>query len=156
MILLNLKWHKFILLMLFLSYLIYIPFLPLFFIINPNIGGPSNIINLSISNQLLFLVIIGPLFETFLFQHLVIIFFNKIINNHIIITIISAILFGLSHYYSIFYMFYSFILGILLAYSYIIYFKYKKQSPFITVFIIHLLRNLIAFIFENKNLIFIF
>ncbi|MCB2291453.1 hypothetical protein LGK97_17150 [Clostridium sp. CS001] len=52
----------------------------------------------------------------------------------------SVLFFGLSHCYNIKYIFQTFIIEILLAYSYVFY-KSKVQSPFWVVAGIHALRN---------------
>ncbi|WP_431357019.1 CPBP family glutamic-type intramembrane protease [Paraclostridium benzoelyticum] len=90
--------------------------------------------------------LIIPFIETFIFQYLaigIIRFIKKIKDNNCLIIIISAIAFSLSHYYNVLYIFYSFIMGIFLAYTYILYGK-KNYHPFLMVMTIHALRNTIT------------
>ncbi|MCC5439936.1 CPBP family glutamic-type intramembrane protease [Clostridium botulinum] len=70
-------------------------------------------------------VIIASLIETLIYKMGVIKLFSlnkKIKNKRLVLIIISAICFGLAHDgYSILYFFYGFIIGITLAYSFIVY-----------------------------------
>lgn len=140
---------KFIIIILLLTYLTFIPFLPLFYLYNEYIGemGSSETLKAaSIGTQIIVASIIGPLLETFIFQYgiIEILSSNKIFKEKkIIIAIISSLLFGISHSYSYLYMFYAFIIGLFLAYSYFVY-KKKGFSAFWIVFIIHCLRNTIS------------
>lgn len=109
------------------------------------IGNPSSKIH-NFSIYVFLILILSPILETLIFQvgtikilrHI-----NKCKNNNVIIIFISAIFFGISHRYSLFYMFATFILGLLFSYSFIIY-ERKSQSAFFTVFWIHSFRNFIA------------
>ena len=68
-------------------------------------------------------VIISPIFETFLAQSLPYKLLKKMkyINERdYLILLISAIFFGLIHFYSLFYIFYAFLLGLVLMYGYMV------------------------------------
>ena len=98
-------------------------------------------------------VIIAPLIETFIFQYLIIEFlfrFKKIGVN--IIILVSALAFGLAHSYSFFYVLVICISGFIYA-SYYLYLKIKNvKFPFLYIFFLHALSNLLVFIlnyFEN-------
>lgn len=89
---------------------------------------------------------IVPLFETLVFQYAVI----KIVGNFgffkerkYLITIISALLLSIYHPYSYLYILSTFLIGIVLAYSYLLY-DYKEKHPFWVVFLIHCLRNTLS------------
>lgn len=123
----------------------------------PNINSPKDISSLSSlekNNGMLiqiFLIIISasvlaPLFETFIYQFAIIKLLQKIKffkTKSLLLIIISALLFTLDHRYSLFYMLNVFPIGLLLAYSFIVYDK-KNNHPFWIVFSIHSLRNFIC------------
>ncbi|ENK0838693.1 CPBP family intramembrane metalloprotease [Clostridium botulinum] len=147
----NLSKPKFIIIILVLYLIISITFIPIQILyekyVGP-IGGPTGYSNL----KLVFIdhMIISPLFETLLFQMGIIKLFSlseKIKNNKLLLVIISAFPFGLVHgIYSTLYIFCAFSLGILLAYSFIVY-EDKEGHGFWVTAIIHSLMNLIAFVF---------
>lgn len=135
--------------MLFFSPITYIL---LSFAKNPNAGPPitSSFTIFNIINT----CILGPFFETLIFQSLVKFILQKIKglkNNKIIIILISSILFGADHYYNIAYIFKAFISGIFYAYSYTLY-KDKDQHPILVVTIIHSLHNSIVALFMYFNM----
>lgn len=135
---------KYICIILLLTYVVFIPLFPFFK--NYDIGGPKFIIDSSFIIKLIGGSIIIPLIETFIFQYLIIEYvgnIKKFKDKKFLIAVISAVAFSLSHYYNAFYIFYSFILGLFLAYTYILY-KNKGKNPFIVVMILHALRNLIT------------
>lgn len=102
-------------------------------------------------SQFLIVVIIGPLIETFIFQYeniKILRRINVLKNNDLTVILISALIFGLMHFYSLSYIIHATLLGILLSYSFVVY-ESKKVSPFWVVCIIHSLRNLISFILLN-------
>ncbi|NFA58953.1 CPBP family intramembrane metalloprotease [Clostridium sporogenes] len=146
----NLSKIKFIFTILVFDFIISIIFIPISILYQNFIGsvGGPNIPDLKI----LFIraVIIAPLYETLIYQMGVIKLFSlskKIKNNKLLLIFISAVFFGLSHFYSMLYIFSGFISGILLAYSFIVY-EYREKSGFYVTAIIHSLINLEAFIFE--------
>lgn len=88
-------------------------------------------------------VIVAPLVETLIFQFLVIefLYLTKIGKRKIVV--LSAIIFSLTHYYSIGYILYAFSMGVIFSYSYVI--RKNATQAFLTVYAIHLLRNVLAF-----------
>lgn len=91
-------------------------------------------------------IIIAPIIETFLFQKIFFDFFDGKIKIRFII-LISALCFGLSHFYNLGYIINTFFMGVILATAYTIW-SDKKISPFWTVVTIHLLHNLIVFLIQ--------
>jgi len=86
----------------------------------------------------------APVFETFLGQSLPYFLLKKIrfLNEKsYLILIISAVIFGLLHFYSLFYMIYAFLIGIVLMYAYMVRVKSHKNA-FLLVAICHSLLNL--------------
>lgn len=93
-------------------------------------------------------VLFGPFIETAFFQYFIIKFLKTLDNvkkNEILIIMISSLLFGLSHYYSVYYIMIAFLIGIVLAYSFIVSENFKIR-PFWIVFSIHCLFNLMSFL----------
>ena len=105
--------------------------------------------------EALFLILfLGPLFETLIFQALVISivrYFLLLIESlerktiNIIAILISALSFGVVHTYNLTYAVVGFFVGIIFAYSYV-YIKEKKSNPIIIVFLIHFLTNLLTYL----------
>ncbi len=100
-------------------------------------------------------VLVTPFFETFLFQRLP---FNRMQNwsltrnKYGLYILVSSVIFGLCHYYSLQYMMITFAGGLVLAYTYFFYCKTPKVA-FCTTVLIHGLRNsmaLIALIFDKR------
>lgn len=94
-------------------------------------------------------VAIAPLIETLIFQYMILDFLpwrlpGKNIHKWIAI-IISGVLFGLSHYYNLEYIIYGTVMGLLLAVTYVIA-KFKNIPAFFTIWFIHTVTNLIAFV----------
>lgn len=139
---------RFIILMVLLTYVLIIPFIPVFYFYEKYIGsmgGADNLKEMSIVLKIVIASIVGPLIETTIFQYGVIEKLSstkRFKHKKITISIVSALLFGISHSYSCLYVFYAFLIGLLLAYSYLIY-RDKDISAFWVVFSIHCIRNTI-------------
>ncbi|ENK1243832.1 CPBP family intramembrane metalloprotease [Clostridium botulinum] len=152
---LNLSKPKFIFTILLLNFIISVLFIPIEIFYETYVGpmGGPDIKNLKI----LFIsgVIIAPLEETLIYQMGIIKLFSlnkKIKNNKLILIIISAIFFGLAHVgYSILYFFYTFIIGITLVYSFIVYEEKEKSGYWITA-MIHSLMNLATFMINISTI----
>jgi hypothetical protein len=95
--------------------------------------------------KFLFGVLVGPFFETFIFQFLIEKIFNSIFKNIVYLTLLSAILFGLSHNYDWFYLLYSFIIGFYLTYLYLLLLRSKRKA-FLIILLIHSFYNLSVFL----------
>jgi membrane protease YdiL (CAAX protease family) len=92
------------------------------------------------------LVIFGPVLETLLFQVGIISLVKRILPKlPIVSVIVSAFLFGLSHFYSGIYIYYTFIIGLFLATLYFIASK-RGFNPFLVVFSVHAINNFLLFI----------
>jgi uncharacterized protein len=99
-------------------------------------------------------VIIAPIFETFLGQYLPYHFLKRVkyLNDReYLILLISAVFFGLIHFYSVFYIIYAFLLGLVLMYGYMARID-SDDKTFVLVAVSHALLNLGIFI---RNLILI-
>jgi hypothetical protein len=96
------------------------------------------------------LVIVIPLIETLIFQsipYFILTQFDYLKKRSWVIITLPAFLFGLSHYYSLLYILHTTCLGAIFMYAYIL--RRKKNDSFTAVSLIHLLRNLTAFIVES-------
>lgn len=117
----------------------------LLFIIHPNendIGFTSE----KITVEIIVSILIAPVIETAFFFTSIFLIIKYLKKNMLYFVIISSILFGLSHYYSVDYIFYSSFIGIILSIFYIISEKRKQGNGFLDIVIIHSFYNLIIFI----------
>lgn len=153
----NLSTFKFIIAMLILIRISMLFFSPITYILfsfakNPE-AAPSIYSSFNIFN-IIDTCILAPFWETLKYQAFIIYVLQqiKIIkNNNIVIILISAILFGAMHYYNIAYIFTASIIGIFLAYSYVLY-KDKDQHPIWVVTVIHALHNSISILLIYFNI----
>ncbi|MDF1616779.1 CPBP family intramembrane glutamic endopeptidase [Petrocella sp. FN5] len=139
----SLPTAKFILIMTLISFIVdNILLILLELLMKKDVGGPE-LEEIPIVLLFLFVVIIVPIIETFIFQYIIIRILKKINflkNRMVLVMFISAVVFGASHTYSIYYMFITFITGILLAYTFVVY-EDKKVSAFWVTTAIHGLIN---------------
>ncbi|MBM7615047.1 CPBP family intramembrane glutamic endopeptidase [Alkaliphilus hydrothermalis] len=150
----SLSAPMFIFLMTIITYIVYIPFIPLIKLFLDKVGpmgGPSAINSLPPAGIFIVVVIVAPLLETFLFQLMpikILQWIPALKSRKYIVILVSAALFASTHSYSMLYIFYTFIIGILLAYSFCVY-ENKKSSAFMVVVLIHALRNAVSFLLSN-------
>ena len=112
-------------------------------------GKTTLMLDFSKFERLYITVIIAPLIETYIFQHLIFKFYFKIFRKnlwHIIIAIlISSLIFGAAHHYNYFTMFGALLSGFFLGYTY--FFNNNRLfTPFWCVFIVHACHNLYVFL----------
>lgn len=104
--------------------------------------------------ELFFLsVLLAPIFETLIFQVLLIqvpfkYIMKKNKTNYIIFGLLSALLFGIAHCYNIYYILATFGMGLYLSYVTVMtaFLREKKVSVWITVCGAHMFLNLMAFL----------
>ena len=87
---------------------------------------------------------IAPFLETFLFQYLIFIIFRKYKINNLFFLCVSSILFTSIHLYkyeNLLEIINIFLIGINLAYAYLLFTKKEGSSAFKNVYLIHLLYN---------------
>lgn len=92
--------------------------------------------------------LLGPLFETYVFQHLPYQYLKSKRVNTIIIVIVSSILFGIVHYYSWVYVLRAALVGVIFISAYILK-PASTSSALVTVSIIHALNNLFVLVAET-------
>ncbi|MBF7092722.1 CPBP family intramembrane metalloprotease [Flavobacterium sp. ALJ2] len=105
--------------------------------------GFKNNLGSSLREQAIWIIIVGPFFETLLYQYAIIETANKKLTPFIS-CIISAFLFGLSHTYNVLYFVFAFITGFIFSTIYYIG-SITKRGIFYT-FLAHSIYNGIAFI----------
>lgn len=91
-------------------------------------------------------IIIAPIIETLVFQHLIFQVFRKWIpikNKYFWAIIVSSVLFGLMHKYNIVYIIFAFLQGITLGYCYYFY-KRNLVKAFWSTAVVHAAHNSIA------------
>ncbi|MCF8018512.1 MAG: CPBP family intramembrane metalloprotease [Vallitaleaceae bacterium] len=151
----SLSTAKFILIMVFISYLVVIPVVLMGFLMNIHVGGPE-FEDIPLALMILIVVVIAPIWETLVYQLLIIRQLKKLIffkRRSSLTILISALVFGAVHIYSIYYMFYAFIIGLLFAYTFVIY-EDKKASAFWVTMAIHGLKNGIAMLITDIELLY--
>ncbi len=89
--------------------------------------------------------ILAPFIETLINQWLVFKILRRYTTNINLIIFISALLFGLSHWYSVGYIFFTFIIGIFLMQAFI-FWSGKDLSKYMMTVIIHMIHNTIMLI----------
>ncbi len=116
-----------------------------------NLALPDEIKNLQNEKISFFIlvIIVGPLFETTIFQFLIIKISHKLLvklkaNSMVIPIFLSAIFFGLSHCYNLNYMILAFFIGLIFASAFVISLK-RRENAIILVFAIHAMINLVPF-----------
>jgi membrane protease YdiL (CAAX protease family) len=141
----------FVVVMTILSIVIVLLFLPVLYaleILAGPRGGPS-FLDESLLFQFVTAVLLAPLLETLIFQAVPILILKKYTGFRPgTVVLVSSFWFAAAHSYSIAYVFYAFLIGLLLAYSYVIYVE-KAVSAFWVVAAIHSLRNLFSFAMNN-------
>lgn len=128
-----------------LSFIVLILISPLIYIVEKIVGeskaGPNK-------HHWLLIIVIVPIIETFIFQYgvfKILQAFKFTRSKYVIYIFISALLFGLEHWYSIKYILFAFTAGIALAYTYYLYHK-NAIKAFWTTTLIHSLRNLTSLV----------
>lgn len=116
------------------------------FNINTNNDSTPSLKQSGIIKIILSGIVLAPILETLIFQKLFFDFLKTKIRVRFII-LISALCFGLSHFYDLSYVINTFFIGIILAIAYA-FWSSKKISPFWVVVTIHLLHNLIVLVVE--------
>lgn len=149
----SLRTSVFIVVMTLLSVAIVLPFLPILYSLEAITGptaGPS-ISDKPLIYQFVGGVLLAPVIETLIFQAAPILLLKKYSSlKPGAIILVSSLFFAVAHHYSISYVLFAFLVGVFLAYSYVLYLK-KEASAFWVVTAIHSLRNLFAMVFINVS-----
>ena len=136
----KLPFISFVLVILFLSYVIVLPFA--FF--DDGVVHPINEKHIVV--KIFAGCFLAPILETLLHQSLPIyIFTKKWIKKRNIAIFLSALSFGVLHFYSLLYILTTFMVGLLFAWAYLIYYeRHSFEKAFWAITLVHALRNTIA------------
>ena len=107
--------------------------------------APTQVENEKIGYLFMTAVVVAPLVETYLTQHLIIHYTKKWLGSYVFGVLLCSIVFSLLHYYNLPYIAKTFINGFVYSAAYAI-FHWRKCSPTWHVSIIHCLHNLTALI----------
>lgn len=114
-----------------------------FFVRNSSTGGIEDFN--SFQEKVILVLVVAPVFETIIFNVLLNELFYKFFARMIPCIVLSSILFGLIHYYSFTYIFFTFLAGIIFNG---LYFSVRKDKGFkiaaLVVFLLHFNHNLIG------------
>jgi hypothetical protein len=116
------------------------------YIISPGFTNPLTFDTLT--EEFIIVVIAAPAVETYFIQTLILGFFVEKFHSRLLAVGVSAVVFGLLHYYSLTYIVKAFISGTLYALLYLT-MLHKKKQAFLYVWLTHSLYNLIGFIINN-------
>ncbi len=108
----------------------------------------NNIGSYALWEQILLLLILAPLAETYIFQKLFLEGMILLTNRKWLSVLLIAILFGLAHNYSVPYMTKAFIAGLLYCYLYLTVKNKGANAYWYTVFA-HFIFNLVAFLLNS-------
>lgn len=106
-----------------------------------NNSKPESFSGISNTSKFVFLCLIAPLFETYIFQYAIIKWLSLTKMKDWVIVLVSSLLFGLSHFYNLLYIVNTFFAGVVLALSFMLW-KNKKVDAFWVTAIVHALHNL--------------
>ena len=99
---------------------------------------------------LLITVIWGPIFETVVFQYLLINMVKAFTSNTkhqaTLSILIPSVIFGSTHYYNMYYFIFAIFIGVIYSSTYYISQFLRKENGFIIVLLLHSLNNLLAFL----------
>ena len=116
-----------------------------FFSIEDEPFGADRLAGSNLLFGIISLVILVPILETFLFQQLPISVVSKFSKNKYLQVFVSAVLFGITHPYSLLYIIYTIFAGIVLATGFILYKEvHGTRKAFCVTALVHGLVNLVA------------
>ncbi|MBV8665134.1 MAG: CPBP family intramembrane metalloprotease [Burkholderiaceae bacterium] len=138
----------FVYLVLFFSYAVLLPQVALEAVIHNEAlhinGGPSNLPAFGPVGRLIVASLIAPLVETALFQWAPIRLLHTWLRQPAwLAVLVSAVLFGMGHTYSLGYVVFTFLVGLVLAFGFQAK-NYRGGHPYLLICIVHALRNVIA------------
>lgn len=117
-----------------------------FFDENALLGFQFDDTSLGVFTEFLVSVLVIPIFETLIFQVIIIELLIWLRTKPMVAIMVSALLFALAHYYNMYYVLAVFPSGILLSYYYyILRVREDVLFAFLLVALLHALLNLVAF-----------
>jgi hypothetical protein len=138
----------FVYLITFLSYAVVLPVVALDTVVVSDAlhmgGGPKNLPAFGMVGRLLVGAVLTPLVETALFQWAPIRLLRTWLKLPAALAVcISAALFGVAHTYSVGYVLFTFLVGLVLAWGFVVK-DFPGGRPYLLICIVHALRNLAA------------
>ncbi len=113
-----------------------------------HIKNDINLNEFSKVETIIIVIILAPLLETLIFQHIIYLFLKKLkVKNDILCIFIMSLLFSLMHWYNWLYVVMIFFSGLILNNLYVYYYKNNSKYFFILTFLFHSLFNLYGFLF---------
>ena len=103
----------------------------------------------SLLEELVAVVIVAPVLETIIFQFIIIEALLKLKLETLPCIIISALLFGVSHWYNLAYVGVATVVGFVFAYYYLALRHQRNYNKLTLVILLHALSNLFVFIEKN-------
>lgn len=103
----------------------------------------------SLQEEFITLVIIAPIVETLIFQYLIIEVLLNLKLKPWVCILVSALLFGVSHWYNLVYILVTTVVGLIFAYYYLALRHQNFMNKLVLITIIHALSNLFAFVNNN-------
>lgn len=137
---------KCVALLLALTYLVTLPLIVMVYLFPALEMGANTSIENKFSPLVTFILVvfIYPILETLVFQLLPIYIFRDGCNlKRRYVSVISAFLFGILHWFSIGYVIYGFLVGMIFSTGYLL-LQETTKNPFRIIVIVHALKNLIA------------
>jgi len=101
----------------------------------------------SLSIKFFIIVLFAPLIETVIFNFSILFALSKVFKNKYLIITLSSFLFGLMHYYSLAYVIFAFLGGLIYnSFFYICWQRYNILKAFIFTLLLHSVHNFTGFI----------
>ncbi|MBR9855818.1 MAG: CPBP family intramembrane metalloprotease, partial [Algicola sp.] len=94
-------------------------------------------------------IVLGPLFETFIFHFVLILLLKKVKIPNGAIIVISAITFALSHSYNLTYILAIILPGIIYAWYFLYLERQDRLTAFFSVYFLHSFSNFFAFLVDD-------
>ncbi len=135
----------FIFIMIFMSFIVVVPVSVVASFGTNSIGYSRPVFSGNSLSTIFIVCMVAPLLETFMYQWLPLRLLGRMRNiSTWQCVVLSAMIFGAAHWYSLYYIFYAFMTGLVFAYAFIIC-DATGSNSYIHVSIIHSLRNLVTF-----------
>ncbi|WP_443937437.1 CPBP family glutamic-type intramembrane protease [Pedobacter sp. MW01-1-1] len=103
----------------------------------------------SLKEEFVIVVIVAPIIETLIFQYLIIETLLSVKLAPLLCVVVSALLFGISHYYNLAYILVTTVVGFIFAYYYMALRHQHYLQKIVLVTLLHALSNLFAFVNNN-------
>lgn len=127
---------------------LFFAFTEIFNIVDFEFSEPPSLTNRGIPGMIVKGLVIAPILETLIYQQFIYYLLSKLSflkNQTMLICVVSGIVFGLAHTYSLIYMIQTSLIGFVFMYAFLIHIENFKKSFWLITFI-HFLVNLTVFL----------